>query len=292
MHISEKIGRGAVLLAKAAIAAIALYYVLSNIEIGELQSHIKTLKPQYLAYAFLLIIAAIILGGMRLRAYLKSEGLKLNKRYSKSLYWAGMFFSLLLPGGISGDGYVAVHLNKKFGFPALKAIRILLITRANGLLFLNIFLFFAVLASDFIPHLPRGEKLVYGLFLLQFPVYYYVAKRITKEKLDGFLKGGIFSFLSQAAYTGSALMIFYALGVEDNMADYLALFLAASVASILPLTPGGVGIRELIFFKGAKMVGIDAEHAIACSLVYFAVYVAASVIGLVFYLALNKIRHE
>jgi uncharacterized membrane protein YbhN (UPF0104 family) len=203
-----------------------------------------------------------------------------------------MFFSLLLPGGISGDGYVAIHLNKKFKFPTLRAVRVLLITRANGLLFLNIFLFTSLLFSDFVPHLPREEKLVYGLFLLQFPVYYFVAKRITKEKLSGFLQGSFFSFLAQSSYTISAIMIFHAIGVDDNLADYLVLFLAASVASIIPLTPGGVGIRELIFFQGAKMVGIDAEQAIACSLIYFGVYVAASLIGLVFYLALNKIRHE
>ncbi len=291
-NTAEVFARLAVLVAKLAIATIALYYVFSNIDAHELPALLLSADPYYLILAVLCLVVAVKFGALRLRVYLKSEELDINKRYSVAVYWAGMFFSLLLPGGISGDGYIALHLSRKFRFRALKAVRVLLITRANGLLFLNIFLFAVVLMSSFIPQLPRGERLVYGLFLLQFPVYYYFNRYLLREKLSGFIGGSPLSFASQAFFLLAAFLVFKSMGVNVFMADYLVLFLAASVASILPLTPGGIGIRELVFFKGAALVGINPELAVASSLVYFFLYVTVSVIGLVFYLRLNKIGHE
>ena len=290
MHISEKIVRILVLSVKLAIAGLALYYVLGKIETKDLKSHLTSLKYEYLGLAITCMLCSQILGSLRLRAYFASEGLLIGKQYSIFINWAASFFSLLLPGGIGGDGYLALHLNKNFKFPTFRAVRILLLTRANGLLFLNVFFFLAVINSNFVDVIPRHEKLVVGLFILQFPVYFFVTRRILKEKQSGFLLGSAYSLASQFLYVCAALLVFKSLDIHSNYADYLSLFLAASVAAFIPITPGGVGVREIIFLHGAQLIGIDAELAVASALAYFILFVLVSSIGVVFYFLIPKIE--
>jgi hypothetical protein len=52
---------------------------------------------------------------------------------------------------------------------------------------------------------------------------------------------------------------------------------------VLPFTiGGGLGIRELVFFEGAKYFGVDQHIAVAVSLLFYLITLAASLPGIIF----------
>ncbi len=288
--MKKKIKKISLGLLKTAFAFAALAYVLHKADINEIKGNILHSDPVYLLLAFVCLNIATFLGSLRLKVYFAEEKMNLPESYAIIIYYIGLFFNTVLPGGIGGDGYITLHLRHKYGFPALKIIRILLSTRANGLFFLNLFFFAFVWYSDFAAVLPHVKLAVAVLFVLQMPVYFIAARLILKEKFSTFLKAGLLSLTSQIFSIATAYYAFKACGVADGYLDYLALYMAAAIVAVLPITPGGVGLRELILFKGSEMVGLDTHLAVAGSLTYFAVYFATSLTGLALYLLSNKLK--
>lgn len=272
-------------IAKLAIAALVLWYVFTSIDMQELWLHVKNADPLFLVLAFISLLASTLVSGARLGIYLRME-----KKQSIPLYYCGMFFNTMLPGGISGDGYIAYHLKKEYKQFYKTSISILLLNRANGLFFLNLLLYGFVLASDY-ASLPYVTEAVIGLFILQMPVYFFISRKFLGEDMKLFFRTAPYSLALQLLSVLSAFFVFEALGQTSHLVEYVSQFIAASIAGIVPITPGGMGIRELVFYKGSKLIGADAEFAVASSLVYFTLYLLISQIGVIFLLR-NKKRER
>ena len=276
-----------IFLLKVIIAAAVLYYVHTASETSLIINYFRSANFSYLLLAFLFLIISTILSGFRMGSYLQYFGAEIKPRSAIPVYYSGMFFNSFLPGGISGDGFIAYHLKKKYGFDYSKSIKILLLNRANGLLFLNLFFFKFLLMSQY--GLYQEVKIaVLLLFVLQFPVYFFICRVFLKENLAMFIKAGCYSIFLQLSAIISALYVFKAMGVKSNQLEYLCQFIASAIASIVPITPGGVGVREYIFFKGSEVINIDAEFAVAASLLYFGVYCVTAMVGIYFFLRLRN----
>lgn len=284
----QKVKKLSLGLLKVGFAFAALGYVLSRMDLNELKVNILTSDPIYLILAYISLNIATFLGSLRLKTYFAAEKMHLPESYAIIIYYIGLFFNTVLPGGIGGDGYITLHLRHKYAFPALRIIRILLSTRANGLFFLNLFFFAFLWHSNFatIEYVKEG---IIVLFILQFPVYVIAAKFILKENIQTFFKAGFLSFTSQIFSLATAYFAFRACGMNTNELDYLVMYMAAAIVAVLPITPGGVGLRELILYKGSEFAGLDAHLAVAGSLLYFAVYFTTSLTGLALYLLSNKL---
>ena len=287
MHAKAK--NFAKLALKLSVAVFALWYVFRKVDFSQVADHFKSAEIGYLIAAFACFLVAGVFSGLRLKQYFIAEQIDIGKRYSVVLYLVGTFFNTVLPSGIGGDGYLTIHLNRRLHIPAIKTIRILLTTRANGLFFLNLFFFYFILTSKFNSIIPYEFAAVIGLFLLQIPVYFLFARKVLKESFSTFLRAGGYSIISQTLGLAAALLCFKSIGLTDNITEFLTIFLGAAIAAIVPITPGGAGVREFVYFHGAQYLGLDTEFALAASLIYFSVYFASSLCGLVLYLCLNKI---
>jgi uncharacterized membrane protein YbhN (UPF0104 family) len=79
---------------------------------------------------------------------------------------------------------------------------------------------------------------------------------------------------------------------------YVLLFCIASVVSIMPITIGGVGLRELVFVYMAPLLGLDAEIGVALALLFFLTSLVVSMHGavlqhrLMYYEEPDPIPHE
>ena len=277
---------------KFTFALAALGYVLHKVKIDEIKTNILHSDFLYLFLAFMALNLATFIGSLRMKTYFGAKGMNLPESYAVIMYYIGMFFNTVLPGGIGGDAYIIVHLRHKFGFPALKIVRIILATRANGLFFLNLFFFTFAFLGHFDQAIPYLHWIIIGLFILQMPVYSLGARYIFAEDFNSFIKAGVLSAVSQIFSILTAYFAFRAVGINDHFIDYLTLYLAAAIVAVIPVTPGGVGLRELIFLKGSQLLGLDPRLAVAGSLIYFATYFVTSLSGLALYLFANKLGLE
>ncbi len=86
------------------------------------------------------------------------------------------------------------------------------------------------------------------------------------------------------------LMILVAFNIKTDQIEYLLIFLISSVAAMLPISVGGIGIREMVFFKISDLLFLDQKVAVAISLTFYLITLLASSFGII--TALEKRRNN
>jgi uncharacterized membrane protein YbhN (UPF0104 family) len=193
-----------------------------------------------------------------------------------------MFYNLFLPGGIGGDAYKGYVLKKKYDVKTRSVVSILVLDRLNGLLL--IFVISCILALFLDEDRLQSYKFLFGIaFVLSILVFWLFNKRFFSFVYPVFWKSLGFSALVQLAQLVSVLFILKALDVEGNTLAYLFIFLISSIVSVLPLTIGGIGSREVVFYYGALWLGLDENSSVSISMVFFLITAAVSLLGVTYH---------
>jgi uncharacterized protein (TIRG00374 family) len=110
-------------------------------------------------------------------------------------------------------------------------------------------------------------------------VYYFLIRLLFKNYQKIIIPSFLLSFIIQALQLMAALCLFLSLGLTDNYLIYLQLFLISSIVSVIPITIGGIGARELVFVYGSSMFAIDENLAVAFSLLFFLTTAISALMG-------------
>ena len=84
-----------------------------------------------------------------------------------------------------------------------------------------------------------------------------------------------------------AYFIIKAMGAEESIMSYLLVFLVSSIVAVLPISIGGMGVRELTFLYGAELLAINPDMAVSVSLMFYLITAFVSLMGLWFVLRPN-----
>jgi len=165
------------------------------------------------------------------------------------LYWLGMFYNLFLPGGIGGDAYKIILLNRTYKFSAKQLTAAVLLDRISGVVGLGI------LAIIYYYFVFNGAN--YSIvFLLLLPVviilYYFLVLKIFPSFISGFWPALWLGLAVQILQVFCAYSIMMALHINMHQTTYIFIFLLSSIVAILPFTIGGLGAREVVFIWGSN----------------------------------------
>lgn len=272
---------------KFLLAFSVLALVLYKSDHEKIIGYLVTLGPVYLTFALLSFNVAQYFSALRMRYYYLQVGRPLGRRYSVVLYYVGMFYNLIFPGGIGGDAYKVFLLKKRADFPVREGIRLMLANRANGLYVLAIMMLLLIWNIDVSNSLPLGEVMLVVLVIVC-TVGYFSAARLFFGESGRMAMGAMkYSVAVQGLSVLALVILWRGLGDGSHLAEYIVLFLAAAIVGVLPVSVGGLGIRELTFFYGAAFfknvldIPLDPEFGIALSLVFFAVNALSSFVGLI-----------
>ncbi|WP_194774912.1 lysylphosphatidylglycerol synthase transmembrane domain-containing protein [Pararhodonellum marinum] len=270
------------LILKLSLTGLALYVVFRNIDLQETWGVIKSLNPTWMILAILFFVLSKVFTALRLNSYFRDIDIQMPEVQNFKLYWVGMFYNLFLPGGIGGDGYKAYWVNKAFQKPLKKILAAILLDRISGLvaiLFLIFIFFFWVEIA--IPWLAESwVSIAVGLLLVALPcVFWWSIKWFFPSFISSFWRSGLYSLAGQLAQLVTAYFIMLSIGITELVLSYQFVFLVSSLVSVLPLTIGGVGARELVFVLSHDLMGIDKNAAVAFSLLFFLISAAVSLCG-------------
>ena len=254
-------------------------------------------RPAYFA-----AVIAIYLAGQALSAYrwqLLAATLKVHARYSEYLAYVfvGMFTNLFVPGLLGGDAARSVYLGRRHGRMG-EAIASVVADRGVGLLglfwlaaFAAIFLNFAAippsvttptiaigaismagyLAAPLIARLvhlmPRRVRRAAGIVT---PYLHHPAVLVAPIALSIVLQITL-AFCQYVLATG--------LGIGVPLAVFILCVPIANVIASLPLTLGGLGLRESAYLVLFGMAGMRKEDAIALGLLWFAAIAIGGLTG-------------
>lgn len=264
---------------KVAISAALLYFIFTKIPFSEVLTIVKRSQPLYVVAALLFFVVSKIIAAFRLNLYFHEIGVLLTQKSNLKLYLLGMFYNLFLPGGIGGDAYKGYYIKQHFEVPTKKVVAVLLLDRLSGLLLL--FVFACILGMTLeVPEL-RTYGWLMGLCIpLSVVIFWGLQRRFFTYILSVFWRSNVLSAVVQLAQLGCVLMILQALNIEVSIIEYLFIFLISSIVSVLPLTLGGIGSRELVFLYGALWLGLEEDLSVGISMLFFLITAFVSLLGI------------
>ncbi len=281
--MSKKLKNWLNLIGQLIFAALAIYWVLQDIDFEELKKTVFGADLVWLLLALLAFNASKILSAFRLNHFFRVLGFQLSEKFNLKLYYLGMLYNQFLPGGIGGDGYKVYLLNKWYNSPLKKLISATLLDRISGVVALGFLTFIlALIGSGQEAIQPYGFLLWIGL-VIAYPAYYVLVHLLFKSFKAVNHVTNIQALAVQSLQVLCAFLILRALGVEADYIDYLTLFLVTSVAATFPIAlPGGIGIRELVMVKGAEYLFINEVNATALATLFFLISLVSALSGLSF----------
>jgi glycosyltransferase 2 family protein len=273
---------------KFAITAVALYFVIRKINVADIVSLYSKANPLFLGLAFVAFALSKLVSALRLNIYFPAIGLKLRGKTNIELYLLGMFYNLFLPGGIGGDGYKIYLLQKNYQAGTKKIFGAVLTDRISGMVALVIL---ALLGVSF---LQIQGSILFTIYSLQFTiynlafcliplvflVYFYFVKFIYPYFLKINLITYLYAFAVQLLQVACAWFLLLSLGETENHLAYIVIFLVSSAVAVLPISIGGVGVRELTFLYGSQLLKVDINVAVGISFLFYLITAFTSLAGL------------
>ena len=280
--MTEKLRKGLLTALKIIVSATLIYFIFTKIDFNDVLLTLKKSNPAYLVAALILFVISKMLSAFRLNLYFHQIGAPLTQKSNLELYLLGMFYNLFLPGGIGGDAYKGYVIQKKYQPVTKKVVAVLLLDRLSGMLL--IFVYACLLAFLSAQSFFQGFD---WLLMLAIPasvfVFWSINKRFFAYTLPVFWKSLSYSALVQLAQLLSVWCILRSLSLFTDILEYLLVFLVSSIVSVIPLTIGGIGSREVTFLYGAKWLGLNASTSVGISFTFFLITALVSLVGIVYH---------
>ena len=283
-------------------AALIAYLLLFQVNVRELATTLRAVRWPYVIAAALVMILGTALRGVRWRVLLEALDIHVPLRTLVHLYFVGSFFNMFLPSGFGGDAVKIARLARETGRTP-ESIGTTLVERATGLWVL----FLMALAA-----LPFSRRLlppawifpilaltlggvVGGFVVMGTPLLPWVGGKIrlpAQDKLERFYRS-----VAQLGYPAllracgvslifDLLLILFTwllaegVDVHQPLGVYLLFTPLISFSLALPISIGGLGVREQTFVTLFAAVGVGAAPATTMSLLnYVITYLVVGLIG-------------
>lgn len=265
---------------KVLATCVAIYWVGRQISFDEILGWMVKVPVYLTLAAFILFNLSKMTGAIRLNQFFRSSGIDLSEIENIKLYYKGMLYNFFLPGGIGGDGYKVFHLSRSTDAPWRKALGPIFWDRLSGAVAM---VFIMMVLTAFHPA-TRGAReatvVITAGLVMAWPAFSLLTIFCFPAFRPVVVPSSVLAVITQVLQMLVALVILSGMAVSsDAMLDYIIVFLASSLATIIPFTIGGIGIRELVFITAAQQTAIEKDQAVAFSLIFFAISAISSLAG-------------
>lgn len=295
---------------KIGVSLVLLGVLFARVDRAQMASALRGASLPLLLLCIPLYAVGQVLSTLRWHILLGAEGIRVPLWRLMLLYCEGMFFNLFLPTAVGGDvvrGYRIWHLTRA-GEGALASI---LVDRITGFVAM-IAIACAATAAAFATEALRdplvvafvgtvAAALAAGICLLVSPAAFRLIERLAGARAtSGAFQAGRRICEAVQRYRGhgravsaalaisvafQTLLVFLvylvalALHMRIAFVQFLIFIPITNVISMLPISLGGLGVREggIIYFFGK--VGVEPAAALTLSLLWFAMVAVTSLPG-------------
>jgi len=304
--------RRAILLAKGIATASLLGWFFFQFDLPETLALLRRVHPGYVFVPFTLAVVVIGMGAMRWRLLLGVLQLRRPFKEICAVTFISNFFNSFLPSKLGGEAVRAYYGVKITGRPGEVVLSILidryiglvglmslplaviLVRRPTGGLQETVgFVYAAVsallLVAVFMSLLIRSGSLTPSSKTPQTRVVALLQDVKSSLQLYGQHKGVLLQALGiSVAIHILAIAIYYALGASfgegKHLLDFMYFIPMVTLAAMMPVSLGGLGVREWTFVYLFTELGIPLQTALLISLLNLLVKTGAGLIGAVLYL--------
>ena len=290
---------------KVCVSGFLLYYLLAQMDLGGLRQELARTRIEFFALAVLFFVASNVLGAVQWHRLLLAQDLKVSFRQAIVFYFVGVFFNNVLLGNIGGDALRIYDIRRLTG-SATAGVAATVVDRFIGLFSTCTLALGAYLALDadnvLVPALaPVWVALVVLLALGFSQRLGHLAEGAAQRFLPGALANplvalrrsfGIYRhraglllsvWLVSLGVQLSRILVYWSAGLAVGMDPGLLYFVCfqpvAAVVAALPISVGGLGVREGTLVQLFAGLGVAAEKATAMSLLGYSAGILASLLG-------------
>lgn len=244
--------------------------------------NVKDISLLTLSLTVALFTLSKLFSSLRLTYFIRVLGVDISQKTNWKLYLQGMFYNLFLPGGIGGDAYKIHYLNTSNNIKTKDSFWPFLLDRASGMFSLLILILMFSLAIE-VKFFPYQDLTAYLFISLGFLSVFVLLKLIQPKYLAVFFKTLILSFMVQLTQVICIILFLKDLNIDSKFLEYHLLFLVSSIVSIIPLTPGGSGLRELTYKYGVQYFDIQESTGILLGTLFFVITLIVSFSGIYYH---------
>lgn len=232
-----------------------------------------------LLLGFISFLISQVLSVLRVDLYFKKTGIHLSFINNLRLYLLGMFYNFFIPGGVGGDAYKVIALNKHFDQPIKTITSAVFFDRFIGLCAICILICIGIV---FIPiEIALWIKvIIFSMGLLGALLGPYILGTIFPRFKSVFYPTLLYSFVIQVFQIGTIVFSILAIHPEANILTYILIFLVSSVLSVVSFA--GIGIRETVFYYSASYLNFNPDVSAGIALIFSFITLVTSLFGVIY----------
>ncbi|MEY4505109.1 MAG: hypothetical protein RL154_1406 [Pseudomonadota bacterium] len=287
-------------LIKLAITIVIFVYLFGKINFEEVHKNIEIADIPLLLMALFLAICSTTLAAYRWGRVTKLLSLASGFKFYLTSYFKGSFFNQALPGSIGGDAVRMIDL-KEMGFSWSKSFYAVFIDRVSGLMGLLLINALAIIAMpSILPSEISTSVLVVCFGGLSALIFLSIIRKISfLEKFKFFGRFIELSIAFRSVYHdkreiliqigSSALVNFFsvlcvfalarAVRLEFDVWYYCVLMPPVFLATIIPISLAGWGVREGVMVTLFAYIGADSAKILTVAMLYGIVTIISSLPG-------------
>jgi glycosyltransferase 2 family protein len=293
---------------KLAITCVLLYLIFSGVDLQRVGSAALAVRPEAVVFAVALHMLVFVLGALRWWLLAQHAGLGLPFMKVFPSYYLGVFFNNFLPTGVGGDLVRILHLKRRHvdlgtlvsstvidrviglgvvlatGLIALAlSSQVRLDDRARLLLFVTAAIAVSsvlILGSDWFGALIRGLTKRFQRTRIRKTLLETIESlHNLRDRKTLVLSAILISLSVQCLIVLSYYILSQSMGLGQPMQIFFIAVPVIFLAAALPISLGGLGVREGTLVMLLVTAGSDKAEAASLSLVYLAVMWMASLPG-------------
>jgi hypothetical protein len=284
-------------LLKIAVSIGLLIFIFSRIDFPKFLEIVSRANPGWLIAAVMLMFLGIVIRAKRWQILLDAIDISVPLKELIAIYFVGFMFNNLLPSGIGGDAMRAVemhHHTKR----TTDTVTSILLERFLGLSTLQAIGAFALLfnwnavpptvayftITIFLAMALGGYLFINRTLYITLQNRLWLFRRLTEINIIGKLfesfqrypgpalrRSYFVSLLFNLSLIGMNMCVGLAVGVEASFIQYAIFIPITSIVLIIPISFGGLGVREGTYIELFQSIGVPEETALAMSLLVYTI---------------------
>lgn len=275
--IKQKLWSAIKTILKIVVTGVLLYLVFRKVPFTDVKYRLLHANYWWMLAALLGFFASMVASSWRLLSFFRSIDLKLDPKFNFRLFLLGLFYNFILPGGIGGDGYKIYLLHKNYKLPGKKVFWAIMFDRLSGLWAIGLI---TVALIFMIPQIDIHIGIPLGIFIVASAIYYFVAYKFFKEYTRYFFEAHLKAILVQGFQVIVIVCVLLGQDFTGKFSPYLLSFLISALATIIPISVGGAGIRETVFTYLTKWFPMDKSMAVFLPGTFYLISLIVALLGI------------
>ncbi len=287
-------------------SVLMLAYLIRHVHIASVLPDRSRIPMEWLAAAVLVWFAGILLSALRWQRVLVALDIQVGLRTLFNHYLASLFVSNFLPSTVGGDVLRVTRLSAVHG-ETPRSFASVVLERLTGWVVLPVLTLSALAVNPGLRHLGNASRIAFIVAVVTLVLlggvllaaaHPSVGGRLTStegwRRFTGAIHIGLerfrhhptlalevltTSFAYQLAVMLAAFMAADALGLGVSWTAILAFMPAVAIVQVLPITIGGLGVREGALVLFLHPLGVSTQHAIALGLLVYGINLLVSLLG-------------